>query len=66
MRTQLEIRKEIKKVEEARKKAVHKVNKCDDRLDELNFELVNLFCLSMERLDELNCELKEAEQEEAV
>lgn len=39
MRTQREIREEIKKVRDARKQALHKVDRCNDRLDELDIEL---------------------------
>lgn len=39
MRTEREIRKEINKVRDARKQALHKVDRCNDRLDELDIEL---------------------------
>lgn len=39
MRTAQEIKAEIQKVEKARKSAVHKVKRCDERMDELNREL---------------------------
>lgn len=39
MRTKQEIKEEIRKVEKAHKSAVHKVERCDKRLDELNHEL---------------------------
>lgn len=39
MRTKKEINEEIQKVEKARKSAVRKVERCDERLDELNREL---------------------------
>lgn len=39
MRTQQEIKEEIRKVRDARKKAIRKVERCNDRLDELEIEL---------------------------
>jgi len=39
MRTAQEIRKEIEKVTEAKKKAFRKVDRCNNRLEELNIEL---------------------------
>lgn len=39
MRTQQEIKEEIRKVRDARKKAVRKVERCTDRLAELDIEL---------------------------
>lgn len=41
MRTESEILSEIKKVAAARKAAEKKIQRCDDRLEELNTELGN-------------------------
>lgn len=39
MRTAEEIREEITKVRNARKAAIRKIERCNDRLDELDIEL---------------------------